>query len=156
MKFLKIVCPFFILLVSCNEYAKEANAKTLIMENKTTNTLEGTWELTGYYNYKDNQIIDSFNTNEGYRQIKMYTPTKVMWSKEVPADSTEWYGYGTYSISDSRLTEVLEYGSASMKKIIENKKEFVFELILKERTYIQIEIDEEGNRIYSENYRKIE
>ena len=154
--------PAFILvllftLFSCQN--KSSNQTTDSSENETENlnsSMEGTWELIGYYNYNNNEIVDSFKTNQGYRQIKMYTPTRVMWSKDVPQDSTEWFGYGQYTNNDSTLVEVLEYGSESMKEIIENKKEFKYELDLDKNKFSQIELDDEGNRIYAENYRRIE
>lgn len=158
MKSYKLLLPILLLLIACKQNNSENNSETEdISKMESSNlTLEGTWELTGYYNYKDNIVTDSFDTNAGYRQIKMYTPTKVMWSKDVPTDSTEWYGYGSYKVVDSTLTEVLEYGSTSMKKIIEDQKEFIFELHLNENKFSQVMIDEEGNRIYSENFKRIE
>ncbi len=79
-----------------------------------------------------------------------------MWSKQVPTDSTEWFGYGNYKVEDNRLTEVLDYGSKMMTQIIQERKEFVYELDLQNESFSQIEIDDQGNRIYSENYRRIE
>lgn len=112
--------------------------------------------MTSYYNYVDNKITDSFQTNKGFRQVKMYTDNKVMWSKNVPADSTEWFGYGSYNNNASELNETLEYGSEMMRRIIEEKKEFNFELVLEKNKFSQIEIDDDGNRLYSENYVRIE
>lgn len=120
------------------------------------NPLEGAWELVGYYNYKDNKVTDSFSTSEGYRQVKMYTHNKVMWSKYVPSDSSEWFGYGEYTVNGSELVEILEYGSEMMSKIIEEKKAFKHELIVSGNTFSQIEIDDDGNRIYAENYKRID
>lgn len=152
---------FFILiamvvLLSCkNETKKDSN--TLLAGTEDTNeSLEGAWELTSFYNYVDNKVIDSFRTQKGYRQVKIYTPTKVMWSKQVPSDSTEWFGYGNYRIEDNNLIEVLDYGSEMMSRIIEERKEFIYELHLEENRFSQIEIDDNGNRIYSENYKRIE
>ena len=138
--------------ISCNNTPK--NVDTTTKEDKLS--LEGTWEMMGYYNYKDNEVTDSFNTNAGYRQVKMYTPTKVMWSKKVPTDSTEWFGYGNYKFNDTSLTEVLEYGSNMMNLVISERMEFNYELLIEENKFTQIELDEEGNRIYSENYVRIE
>ena len=86
----------------------------------------------------------------------MYTHNKVMWSKYVPSDSSEWFGYGKYSVKESELIEELEYGSEMMSRIIQEKKEFKHELILNGNSFSQIEIDEDGNRIYAENYKRIE
>ncbi len=143
-----------VLLLSCkNGKENDANSTTDPSDSKT---LEGAWELVSFYNYIDNKVVDSFDTQEGYRQVKLYTATKVMWSKDVPSDTTEWFGYGTYSADDRRLTEILDYGSEMMSKIIQERKEFVYELDLKNNSFSQIEIDEYGNRIYSENYIRIE
>jgi hypothetical protein len=128
--------------------------ETELKEN--TNSLKGTWELTGFYNYKDNVVVDSFKTSDKSRQLKMYTDTKVMWSKHKPADSSEWFGYRTYSYADDMLTETLEFGSAVMDEVIAEKKQFKFELQLQPNHFQQIELDEDGNRIYSENYVRVE
>lgn len=145
-----------LVLLSCKTETSNSDLDETNTNTKASQTLEGTWELVGFYNYDDNKIRDSFNTSEGYRQVKMYTSSKVMWSKNVPTDSTEWFGYGSYDLNDNNLTEVLDYGSEMMRKIIEEKKEFVYEIDLTENTFSQIEIDEDGNRIYSENYIRIE
>ncbi len=153
---LLLISLISIVIFSCNKDANK-NTDTLNSEPKEQPvTLEGAWELVGFYNYIDNKVVDSFETDEGYRQVKIYTPTKVMWSKHVPTDSTEWFGYGNYSINDDRLSETLDYGSEMMSKIIQERKEFIYELQLTRNRFSQIEIDEEGNRIYSENYKRIE
>lgn len=140
---------------ACNEH-KESAPNQAINNNEVAMTLNGTWEMIGYYNYVDDKIADSFQINNGFRQVKMYTDNKVMWSRNVPADSTEWFGYGDYNNDQGELIETLEYSSEMMRKIIEEKKEFKYELILEKNKFSQIEIDEEGNRIYSENYKRIE
>ncbi|WP_425077032.1 hypothetical protein [Psychroserpens sp. S379A] len=78
----------------------------------------------------------------------MYTSSEVMWSKSVPKDFTEWFGYGSYDLNDNTLSEVLDYGSKIMSEIIQEKKEFIYEIHLTENSFIQIEIDDDGNRIY--------
>ena len=32
----------------------------------------GDYWLTGFYNYKDNVVVDSFKMNPNFRQLKMY------------------------------------------------------------------------------------
>lgn len=156
MKPLVITLFAIVLFVSCQDN-EEKNAYPITESDKiSSNTLEGAWELVSFYNYVDNKVTDSFKTREGYRQVKIYTPTKVMWSKHVPSDSTEWFGYGSYNIDQEKLKETLDYGSEMMSKIIQERKEFVYELDLNQNTFSQIELDEDGNRIYSENYRRIE
>ncbi|WP_298894287.1 hypothetical protein [uncultured Psychroserpens sp.] len=148
-----------LLIFSCKDKPTNDTEDTTIdisQINVNSNPLEGAWELVGYYNYVDNEVIDSFRTSEGYRQVKMYTDSKVMWSKYIPTDSSEWFGYGSYTVNGSELVEILEYGSEMMSKIIQEKKEFKHELIINGDSFSQIEIDEDGNRIYAENYKRIE
>lgn len=154
MKINAIFLFFLIVLSSCKD--KEMSDNSLMNDKKLT--LEGTWELISRYNYIDNKISDSFNIAEGYRQVKMYTPTKVMWSRMRPADSSEWFGYGSYEVNAAQdsLTEVLDYGSTMMSKVIDEEKEFTFELQLKKNSFIQIELDDDGNRVISENYIRID
>jgi len=157
----KIVITGLILLLvfSCK---KEQNDNMDASDNSTEeikeklNALKGTWELVGFYNYKDNVVVDSFKMNPEFRQLKMYTDTKVMWCKHRPADSSEWFGFGTYIYNDSMLTETLDFGSTEMDLVIAENKEFTFELHLQGDKFQQIELDEDGYRIYSENYIRVE
>ncbi len=136
--------------MSCENPKKNAEVKG---EEKPS--IEGTWELTSYYNYQDNKISDSFPIS-GTRQVKMYTPTHVMWARKVPSDSLEYFGFGTYKVTDTSLVEMLDYGSKMMNQAIEENIEFPFELQLQKNRFIQIDLDEDGNRIFSENYIRIE
>jgi len=117
--------------------------------------IEGTWELIDQYSYDGMEVIDTIENSDGYRQIKMFYKGKVMWTRYVPKDSIEWFGYGSYATTDSTLTETLEYGSASMMRIVDTMRVFRFELLLKKDYYQQITTDGEGNRLFSENYRRI-
>lgn len=119
-------------------------------------TLEGTWELVSFNNYDGNDVIKTIPTTDGYRQIKMFYNGKVMWTRYVPKDSIEWFGYGSYTATDSTLTEKLEYMSASMRKVANENMEWKLDLILDQDTYSQIFVDEDGNRINSENYKRID
>jgi hypothetical protein len=128
----------------------------LITTSEEKLSLIGTWELKGFYNYQNNLIVDSFSNNTISRQIKMFSDTKVMWCKLRPADSTEFFGYGSYSYDNDKLTEVLEFGSSFMNDVISEQKEFKFQLQVRPNRFEQIELDEDGDRIYSENYVRIE
>jgi len=119
-------------------------------------TLQGVWELVSFYNYGDKGVIDTIMSSKSNRQIKMYSKTKVMWSRFVESDSTDWFGYGNYSNTDSTLTEALDYGSKSMNPIIREREEFDFNLVLEKDRFSQIEIDENGNPLLAENYIRIE
>ncbi len=122
----------------------------------TNSSLEGTWELINRYNYDDSGISDTLQNVNGYRQIKIYSKGKVMWTRYSPDDPAEWFGYGSYTNTENRLKEQLEFGSAAMMQVIDTVEVFEFELILDKNTYSQITTDAEGNRSYSENYRRID
>lgn len=120
------------------------------------NSLEGTWELVNRFNYDQGNVTDTlFNVN-GYRQIKIYSKGKVMWTRYSPDDPNEWFGYGSYTNTANKLEERLEYGSAEMMKIQDTVQLFKFELQLYKDSYSQISLDEEGNPTFSENYKRID
>ena len=124
---------------------------------ETNSSIEGTWELVSFYNFdEEGNISDTVPTTEGYRQIKMYYNGKVMWTRYVPTDSVEWFGYGSYSTTENSLTETLEYMSASMARIADTLRLFNFELEIDDDSYSQITIDDEGNRTFSENYKRLD
>ena len=157
---LKLYVLSLVLIVgfSCKEQPNtsgDTNIETTEI-SKPINDLKGTWELTGFYNYKDNVVVDSFSNNTISRQVKMYSDNKVMWCKLLKTDSIEFFGYGDYSYNDGKLTEKLEFGSAFMNDVIKEKQEFNFQLELYPDRFEQIELDDDGNRIYSENYVRVE
>ena len=152
-----IIGLVFVLIFSCKDAIETKNNAINTEETSiSVNDLKGTWELKGFYNYKDNVVVDSFSNNTIARQIKMYSDTKVMWCKLLKTDSIEFFGYGSYNYNDGKLTEILEFGSAFMNEVIKEQKEFKFQLELYPDRFQQIEIDEDGNKIYSENYVRIE
>ena len=123
----------------------------------TMHSIEGTWELESFYSYDDGvNVSDTMPKAEGYRQVKMFYNGKVMWSRYVPKDNNGRFGYGSYYITDNELHETIIYGDAEMMKALDTLTEFVFELDLKQDTYSQITLDEEGNKTFSENYRRID
>ncbi|GAB5398817.1 MAG: hypothetical protein Aureis2KO_04020 [Aureisphaera sp.] len=123
---------------------------------ENTISLEGVWELQHQYLFDDNQIQDTLFNLEGYRQVKMYSKGKIMWTRFNPKDTNEWFGYGTYKIVDGYLEEQLEYASNEMMKIVDTVQVFRFALEMGPNSYSQISFDADGNRYNSENYVKIE
>lgn len=118
--------------------------------------LEGVWELQHQFLYNENnQISDTILNQNGYRQIKMYSKGKVMWTRFDPKDSNEWFGYGTYTIKDGVLEERLEYASGPMMKIVDTTQVFKFDLVMGKNSYQQIDVDVDGHYILAENYNKI-
>ncbi len=148
----------FFAFFSCKQ--KEDNDKSVtnedVIENVEKQTLDGVWELVSFYNFEDNEVVDTVMNNINNRQVKMFKDGKVMWSRRAPDDKIDYFGYGSYEITDSTLTENLEYGSVAMLKVIDTMRVFDFELILGDNTFTQIDHGPEGDRIYSENYVRIE
>jgi hypothetical protein len=119
-------------------------------------SLEGTWELVNRFNYDGINVTDTLPNINGYRQVKIYSKGKVMWTRYSPDDPSEWFGYGSYSNSTDNLEEQLEFGSETMMKIQDTVQVFQFELQLDKDSFKQITVDEEGNKISSENYKRID
>ncbi|MDO5977902.1 hypothetical protein [Flavivirga spongiicola] len=143
------------LFISCKNNAETVPKKNNIEVTDKSPSLEGTWEIVSYLNYKEDSSVDTIKSSANTKQIKMYSATKVMWNRLRTSDSVEWFGYGDYKIEDGQLIEVLEYGSKSMN-ITEDSNEFIFDIILEENTFTQIQMDSEGHPIFAENYRRLE
>lgn len=138
-----------------------AAALTSLKPN-TMHSIEGTWELQSFYNYDGENIIDTVPLAKGYRQVKMFYDGKVMWSRTTSSDTKDAdgndvvgrFGYGTYKLTEGQLMETIEYGDKGMMRDLETLRKFTFELELKDNTYSQIATDAEGNRTFSENYKR--
>lgn len=127
-----------------------------LKEKNPYHTIEGTWELVSFYNYDGQEVIDTVPATDGYRQVKMYYNGKIMWSRYVPKDKIARFGYGSYKLTDNELIETIEYGDNEMMQALDTMRIFTFELKLNNDTYSQISLDEEGNRTFSENYKRID
>ncbi|MFT0715233.1 hypothetical protein [Flagellimonas lutimaris] len=119
-------------------------------------SIEGTWELQSFYNYDGENVIDTIKKSDGYRQVKMYSKEKIMWTRYVPDEPNGRFGYGSYRVTGDSLIEVIEYGDDDMMKALDTMRNFTFELILKQDTFSQITVDSDGNRTFSENYKRID
>ncbi len=122
----------------------------------TTKSLQGVWELVNQQLYEDQVVAEVLENENGYRQVKMYSKGRVMWTRNDPTDTNEWFGYGTYTVKNGILEERLEYASGPMMKIVDTTQVFRFELILDKNGYQQISIDENGHRSQGETYIRIE
>lgn len=131
-------------------------ASTSIAKKNPMHSIEGTWELDSFYNYDGQNVIDTVPTTDGYRQVKMYYNGKIMWSRYVPLDKIGRFGYGSYRITDDELIETLEYGDNEMMAAMDTMRIFSFELQLSDDRFSQISLDEDGNRTFSENYKRID
>ncbi|WP_299555260.1 hypothetical protein [Seonamhaeicola sp.] len=140
------------IIFSCNN----ANKTTEDTTEEKEFSLKGTWERTSFYNYVDGEVTDTFNTSIENRHIKVFTDSKVMWCRFIPSDSSDWFGYGSYRVEDSILTEILDYGSKTMSVHIANDSAFVFNLTLTKDTFSQVRIDDDGHPVFAENYVRLE
>jgi hypothetical protein len=151
---LLIIC--IIILFSCKENS-DTNQENQINENtEEITSIEGAWKLVSYFNYREDGTIDTILSSNTNKQIKMYSPSKVMWSRTRVSDSIDWFGYGDYTVKDGRLTEVLDFGSKSMNEVIKDRTEFTFNININENEFSQIELDSLGQPIFAENYVRIE
>ena len=130
----------------------------------TMHSIEGTWELQHFYSYDGENITDTVPLSEGYRQVKMYYNGYIMWSRTSLEQSDEpdgndvigSFGYGTYKITNDELIETIEYGDVGMMRALDTMRVFTFELVLKDDMFSQISTDEDGDRTFSENYKRID
>jgi len=152
---------FLLLFISiCFLHSCKNNTEPVSNTNNTENTdkplsLEGTWEITSYLNYRGNGVVDTIKSSASTKQIKMYSETKVMWNRLRTSDSIEWFGYGDYKVEDGQLIETLEYGSRSMN-ITEDYNEFIFDVVIEKNSFTQIQMDSEGQPVFAENYKRLE
>lgn len=148
MKKIFALLVLMLILISASDF--NSNKKT------SFHTIEGTWELTSFYNYDGVNVTDTVLASDGYRQVKMYYNGKIMWSRYVPKDKIARFGYGSYIITNDELIETIEYGDNEMMQALDTMRVFTFELQLNNDSYSQISQDEEGNRTFSENYKRID
>ncbi len=145
-----------ILIVCCLIGATIFISATKTSTSQNEINLEGVWELKHQFLVENDQVTDTLYNLNGYRQVKIYTKGKVMWTRFNPADSNEWFGYGSYEVKDDILEEHLEYASDAMMRIVDTVQVFRFELEMTKNTYSQFSLDENGNRDSSENYVRVE
>ena len=147
-KIILIACCLFgaIVFIAANKKATPLNV----------HSLEGVWDLRHQYIYENNEVLDTIYNLNGYRQVKIYSRGKVMWSRFNPTDTNEWFGYGTYRLVNGYLEERLEYASNTMMQIVDTVQVFRFVLEIDDHSYSQISLDDKGNRYNSENYDRIE
>ena len=153
---LLLVLSIFSVFSCKKEVADKVDQTAETVEEKPS--IKGVWELVSFYNYdEDGNVTDTLQASETNKQVKIYTETRIMWSRFNINDSIDWFGYGAYKTTDTSLVETLEYGSKSMNRVIEEEQNvFDFKLILSEDTFSQITIDADGDPFFAENYRRIE
>lgn len=150
-----LLLGLFIISFSCNKENKNSIAP---VENKIDHkktSIVGTWERTSFSNYSGDEV-HSFQSSVENKHIKIFTNSKVIWCRNNAADSTEWFGFGNYKLTDTLLTETLEFGSKSMQVPKDSVSVYEFTFKLTDDTFSQIQFDSEGHPIFSENYVRVE
>lgn len=142
-------------LTNCNNTSQPTHLATKETDTTKTHTLEGAWEINSYINYRGDGTVDTIYSSNEVKQMKMFSKTKVMWSKLRAWDSLDWFGVGDYTYKDGILTEVLEYGSNPMKNRVASKIPFDFDIIINQNSFTQIETDSLGQPIYAEIYNRV-
>ena len=142
----------FVFIFSCKKDTNNKNNDSNLFPKKAS--LQGAWELISYLNYKEDGNIDTIISSKNNKQIKIYSDTKVMWSRLRTSDSLDWFGYGYYIIYDDTLSEILDFGSKSMNNIIKEKKALLYKIVLGEDSFSQIQTDSLGMPVYAKNYQK--
>jgi hypothetical protein len=154
MKPLIIFC--ILICFSCKNNSDQNSEISDNESGKTAHSLEGAWQLVSYLNYNEDGTFDTINTSATNKQIKMYSKSKIMWSRTRIYDTIDWFGCGDYTLKDNVLTEVLDYGSKSMNAVLKEKRAFVFDIILEDNKFTQIEKDSLGVPLLAENYIRLE
>lgn len=145
----------FLILSSCNNSNTKSSSEITEAESTPEYTLEGAWEIDSYINYRGDGNIDTIHSSNERKQMKMFSKTKVMWSKLRAWDSLDWFGVGNYTYKDGILIEVLEYGSRPMRKRVASGIPFDFDIIIDENSFTQIEKNSEGEPVYAETYHRV-
>lgn len=147
---------FILLIVFANCNTNNKTTDTQVTVEKTEEyPLQGVWEIHSYVNYRGDTTDTIWPSNER-KQRKMFSKSKVMWSKLRTFDSLDWFGVGDYTLKDGIFTEELDYGSKPVNKIIETSNKWTFNAVVTEDSFSQITVDSSGNYIYAENYIRVD
>jgi hypothetical protein len=118
-------------------------------------SLEGVWELTGhvYLHEGDTVYVDKDMFSQ-----KIFTDSYFMWVAGSLADSSDTYGFGTYTLSGDTLTERLLSYSHSMEDMLNANEDMMFTVEIGENTYKQVNEMVWQDTVYHvfEIYRRLE
>ena len=114
-----LTITLFAFCVACNQ---QADAGTPNLEVRDADPIEGVWELTSLYWYLDGDTLYADPPNGSIHKI--YFDGYVMWTSDPGPESSEWYGYGTYRLSNDVVIESLSSMSLPMKEAHNGEVEF--------------------------------
>ncbi|MBT8270693.1 MAG: hypothetical protein KJO25_01475, partial [Bacteroidia bacterium] len=87
-----LLCLGLIGFYSCKN---ETSEKTDLSEITTVEkpNIQGVWELVSFYNYdEEGNVTDTLKASETNKQVKIYTQTRIMWSRFNISDTIDWFG----------------------------------------------------------------
>jgi len=114
----------FPLFIACNQKSDEGVPNE---ENPEVDPIEGVWKLTNQYWVKDGDTLLLGPDEIPFKQ-KIYLDGYVIWTNEASYDSLEWHGFGTYSLSNNRLSEKLVSMSIPMKEKMGSEDEVIYQI----------------------------
>lgn len=123
-----LILPIFLftLCIACNQNSDKG---VLTEENPDMNPIEGVWKLSNQYWVKDGDTL-YLGPEEIPIKQKIYLDGYVIWTSEVPHDTSEWHGFGTYSLSSNILNEKLISMSLLMKEKMGSEDEVIYQIEL--------------------------
>jgi hypothetical protein len=116
-----LLFPFF---MACNQQSDEGVSNKDDLE---VDPIEGVWELTNQYWVKDGDTLLLGPDEIGVKH-KIYLDGYVMWTADPSSDSSEWHGYGTYSLNNDTLIEKLLSMSMPMKAEMGSQDEVILQI----------------------------
>ena len=88
MKTILLLLSFTFIFSCKNNNDMNSDDKTTEVSTEEL-TMEGAWKQISFYSYADNKIVDTIKASDANKQMKMYTKTKVMWSRFRETDSID-------------------------------------------------------------------
>ena len=149
--FILVVIALFTFCIACNQQSDEgASTKDV----GSVDPIEGVWELNSRYWVRDDDTIYADYVGVVH---KIYFDGYVMWISDPGPDSSEWYGYGTYRLSNDMLVEKLSSMSLPMKVEMGLKDDYSYKIAYDLDFYKQAMDKEFRDTIYlyTEEWRKL-
>jgi hypothetical protein len=101
VKRLFLLLLLFPLCIGCNQ---QTDKGVINEEIPDVDPIEGVWKLSNQYWVKDGDTL-YLDPEEIPEKQKIYLEGFVIWTSEVPSDSSDWHGFGAYSLSGNTLKE---------------------------------------------------
>jgi hypothetical protein len=144
----KLYSVFCIIFISCS-----------IGQKTDEELLEGAWRMVSYsyYNTGDGGTPRVHLLKDSIDQVKIFHDGHFMWIRRNHHGGPEAFGFGKYDVRDGQLFESMEMNAVSIDKSqLETGSNYHFPFEVAGSGYKQFAIDMNGNKIYSEDYERID